>query len=103
MNILLLEDEKAAATRLMSLVKEVESTAQILDVLETVRDTLKWLKNNEPPDLILSDIQLADGLSLDIFSQIEINMPVIFTTAFDAYTLKAFKLNSIDYLLKPRM
>ena len=101
MNILLLEDEKAAATRLISLVKEVEPTALILDVLETVRDTLKWLKNNEPPDLILSDITLADGLSLDIFSQVEINVPVIFTTAYDAYTLKAFKLNSIDYLLKP--
>src|SRR4051812_13227053 len=101
MNILILEDEKAAATRLRQLVKEVAPEARIMDVLESVKETIAWLQLNEQPDLILSDIQLADGLSLEVFQQISCKAPVIFTTAYDAYTLKAFKLNSIDYLLKP--
>jgi two-component system, LytTR family, response regulator LytT len=101
MNILILEDETAAATRLQELLKEVAPEANILAVLESVKETVAWFKTNEAPDLILSDIQLADGLSLDAFRQVEVASPVIFTTAFDAYTLRAFKLNSIDYLLKP--
>ena len=101
MNILILEDEKNAAIRLQQLLSEVVPSGKVADVLETVKEALVWFKNNEEPDIILSDIQLADGLSLDVFKQVSINAPVIFTTAYDAYTLSAFKLNSIDYLLKP--
>jgi two-component system, LytTR family, response regulator len=101
MNILILEDESAAAIRLQELLNEVVPTAVVVDVLETVKEAAAWFKNNEVPDIILSDIQLADGLSLDVFKQVNTTAPVIFTTAYDAYTLSAFKLNSIDYLLKP--
>ncbi|MCW3120758.1 MAG: DNA-binding response regulator [Flavipsychrobacter sp.] len=101
MTILIIEDEKAASTRLRQLIKETEPDAEILAALESVKDAIQWLNENEAPDLILSDIQLADGLSLDIFQQVTVTAPIIFTTAYDAYTLKAFKLNSIDYLLKP--
>jgi len=101
MNILILEDEVNAAIRLTQLLKEVVPDAVVVAVMESVKDATEWLKRNSEPDLILSDIQLADGLSLDIFSQVEVKAPVIFTTAYDAYALKAFKLNSIDYLLKP--
>lgn len=101
MNILILEDEKAAATRLRALIKELQPQAVIIRVLESVREAITWFGNNPHPDIVLSDIQLADGLSLDVFRQVEVNAPVIFTTAYDAYTLSAFKLNSIDYLLKP--
>jgi DNA-binding LytR/AlgR family response regulator len=102
--ILLLEDEKAAAIRLTELVEEVAPEARVMETLESVRDAIEWFSKKpttEWPDLILSDIQLADGVSLDIFKQVNINVPIIFTTAYDAYTLRAFKLNSIDYLLKP--
>ena len=101
MNILILEDEKSAATRLQQLAKQIQPDAAIVAVLESVKEAIAWFKTNEHPDIILSDIQLADGLSLDIFKQVETSAPVIFTTAYDAYTLNAFKLNSIDYLLKP--
>jgi DNA-binding LytR/AlgR family response regulator len=101
MNILILEDEKAAATRLQQLLKEAEPSAVVLAVLESVKEAIEWLSSNAAPDVILSDIQLADGLSLDVFRQVNTAAPVIFTTAYDAYTLNAFKLNSIDYLLKP--
>ena len=101
MNILILEDERAAATRLQQLLKEVVPSAEVTGVLETVKEAVEWLTNNAAPDIILSDIQLADGLSLDVFKQVKTTAPVIFTTAYDAYTLSAFKLNSIDYLLKP--
>jgi DNA-binding LytR/AlgR family response regulator len=104
MNILILEDEKNAASRLIQLIAEVEPTAQVIAILETVRETIDWFKGNSATvkaDVVLSDIQLADGLSIDAFKQVHANMPIIFTTAYDDYTLKAFKLNSIDYLLKP--
>ena len=101
MNILILEDERAAAKRLQQLLQEIEPAAKTLAVLETVAESIAWLQNNAAPDLILSDIQLADGISFDVFSAVAINVPVIFTTAYDAYMLKAFKVNSIDYLLKP--
>ena len=102
MNILILEDEKAAAQRLRQLVAEVVPSAHILAVLETVKEAVKWLRDNgHTPDIILSDIQLADGLSFEVMEQAQVKTPVIFTTAYDAYTLRAFKLNSIDYLLKP--
>ena len=101
MNVLILEDEAAAATRLQQQLAIAEPTAKVLAVLESVKDAIEWLRINNVPDIILSDIHLADGLALDVFRQVNTPAPVIFTTAYDAYTLKAFKLNSIDYLLKP--
>jgi DNA-binding LytR/AlgR family response regulator len=101
MNILILEDEQAAARRLTTLLKELQPDANILAIIETVKEGISWLKGHPSPDIILSDIQLADGISFDIFSEAAINSPIIFTTAYDLYMLKAFKVNSIDYLLKP--
>ncbi len=77
MNILILEDEKAAATRLQQLLKEVVPSAVVTGILETVKESVVWFNNNESPDIILSDIQLADGLSLDVFTQVKSNAPVI--------------------------
>lgn len=101
MNVLLIEDEVAAANRIRKMMKEIQPDAHIVAVLESVKRSVEWLNKNPLPDLIIADIQLADGVSLDIFKHVQVNIPVIFTTAYDQYTLKAFKLNSIDYLLKP--
>ncbi|MCB0521554.1 MAG: response regulator transcription factor [Lewinellaceae bacterium] len=102
MKILLVEDEQPAAKRLASLLDEHCPEGEVLvDMLESVEASVKWLKSFPMPDLIFMDIQLADGLSFDIFKQVNVTAPVIFTTAFDQYTLAAFKVNSIDYLLKP--
>ena len=101
MNILILEDEQNAAIRLQQVLKKAVPDASVTGIIETVKDAIAWFPHNPLPDLILSDIQLADGLSLDVFKKLNLNVPVIFTTAYDAYTLHAFKLNSIDYLLKP--
>ncbi|MBO9640568.1 LytR/AlgR family response regulator transcription factor [Siphonobacter aquaeclarae] len=101
MNVLLVEDEPLAAKRLETLVKEIAPEAKIVAKPESVRAAVRWLKSEPEPDLILMDVQLADGLSFEIFQQIEVSAPVIFTTAYDEYALRAFKVNSIDYLLKP--
>lgn len=101
MKILIVEDEKPAAERLERMVIKCKPDAEIAGKTDSITTTVKWLENNECPDLILLDIQLADGLSFTIFERIKIPCPVIFTTAYDEYTLKAFELNSIDYLLKP--
>ncbi len=101
MKLLIIEDEYHAQKYLSNLIKQVIPTAQILDMLDSVEDAVDWFKNNAAPDLIFMDIQLADGLSFNIFKKVEVNAPVIFTTAFDQYTLQAFKVNSVDYLLKP--
>lgn len=101
MNILLIEDEQPAAKRLANLIRECRPQAHILPAIDSVEAAVKWLAMNIAPDLIFMDIQLADGLSFDIFNQIKIQSPLIFTTAYDQYTLKAFKVNSVDYLLKP--
>ena len=101
MKILIIEDEAPAFRRLQQLIQEVIAGAEIIDVIDTVQDSVSWIKSHPTPDLIFMDIQLADGLSFEIFNEIEVNCPVIFTTAFDEYTLRAFKVNSIDYLLKP--
>ncbi|UOG73623.1 LytTR family DNA-binding domain-containing protein [Hymenobacter tibetensis] len=101
MNVLLLEDEYPAAERLQRLLLEACPEAHLLAVLDSVAGALKWLATNPAPDLILSDIQLADGLSLEVFEQAVVRSPVIFTTAYDAYAIRAFKANSVDYLLKP--
>jgi len=101
MRILLIEDEILVAESLMKQVKQVEPSAELIGPLPTVKASLKWLAENPQPDLILSDIQLADGISLDIFSEYKLTCPVIFTTAYNEYAIRAFKVNSIDYLLKP--
>jgi len=101
MRYLIIEDEFHAAKRLSGLVTNLRSGAQILNVLDSVEDAAEWLEQNPHPDLIFMDIQLADGLSFEIFQKTRIEAPVIFTTAFDEYALRAFKTNSVDYLLKP--
>ena len=101
MTILLLEDEYPATERLQRLLAQAAPDAKVLAVLDTVAGALAWLATNPAPDLILSDIQLADGLSLEIWEQAVVPSPVIFTTAFDAYAIRAFQANSIAYLLKP--
>lgn len=101
MKVLIVEDEKPAATQLKRLIAAYDANIEVLDVTDSVSSTVKWLQNLKQPDLIFMDIQLADGLSFDIFRQVELTTPVIFTTAYDQYTLKAFKVNSVDYLLKP--
>lgn len=101
MKILIVEDEPQAARRIEKLVSSILPSATILEKLDTVKSTVQWLKSNPSPDLILMDIQLADGTSFSIFDQCEVKSPVIFTTAYDEYALKAFKVNSIDYILKP--
>lgn len=101
MNALIIEDEPFARAELKRLIKASGRDVDILDELDTVEESVKWLKDHPAPDLIFLDIQLADGISFDIFRQVEVHAPVIFTTAYDEYAIKAFELNSIDYLLKP--
>ncbi|GJM32020.1 MAG: DNA-binding response regulator [Saprospiraceae bacterium] len=101
MKVLLIEDELPAAKQLTKLIRQIRPDAQIIPPLDSVESAVLWLQTNEAPDLIFMDIQLADGLSFDIFQQVDVRSPVIFTTAYDQYTLKAFKVNSVDYLLKP--
>ncbi len=99
--VLILEDEDAAATRLQKLVAELLPGAEFLGTITGVKQGIEWFTNNALPGLIFADIQLSDGASFEIFRQVEIKSPIIFTTAYDAHALNAFKLNSIDYLLKP--
>ncbi len=101
MRILIIEDEALAAKRLKTVILEYDPDIQVLDVIDSVEDAVYWLGNNPPPDLIFMDIMLADGQSFEIFEQTEVRTPVIFTTAFDEFAIRAFKVNSIDYLLKP--
>ena len=101
MRVLIVEDEIAAARRLSKMLLEIELSAQILGITDSVSSTVEWLKSNPEPDLILLDIHLADGVSFKIFNQVKVKCPIIFTTAFDQYAIQAFKLNSVDYLLKP--
>lgn len=99
MNVIIIEDEKPSARRLSRLLAALNVEVSVL--LHSVEESIEWFKNNEHPDLIFLDIQLSDGLSFEIFDAVDIKSSVIFTTAFDEYALQAFKLNSIDYLLKP--
>lgn len=101
MRVIIIEDEIPAANRLAKLLQNYSDEIDIVQKLDSVESSVQYLSNAQNIDLVFMDIQLADGLSFDIFQQININVPVIFTTAFDQYTLKAFKVNSIDYLLKP--
>ena len=99
MNVIIIEDEKPSARRLQRMLAEIQ--IDVLAMLHSVEESIAWFNNNEHPDLILLDIQLSDGLSFEIFEKVEVKSAIIFTTAYDEYALKAFKLNSIDYLLKP--
>jgi two-component system, LytTR family, response regulator len=99
--ILIIEDEPLVARDLETLIRRIEPQAKIEGVISSVDQAKKWFASNTLPDLILSDIQLSDGISFDIFENLHLNCPIIFTTAFDDYAIRAFKLNSIDYLLKP--
>jgi two-component system, LytTR family, response regulator LytT len=101
MKILIIEDEAAAARRLTKMLIELEPEAEVLDCLDSIGQSLRWLANNPPPDLIFMDIHLADGDSFEIFRHLDIESPVIFITAYDQYALQAFKVHALDYLLKP--
>jgi two-component system, LytTR family, response regulator LytT len=101
MKVLILEDETLAAEKLKNLLLEVDPTLEIIAVLKSVESATEWLSQHTHPDLIVTDIQLLDGLSFEVFQQVVVTMPVIFTTAYDQYALRAFEVNSIDYLLKP--
>jgi len=101
MKILIVEDETAAYENLVDILAEIDPEIKIAGYTEGVKQTINWLKNNPAPDLILMDIQLFDGAAFTIFDRINVETPVIFTTAYDEYAIKAFKVNSVDYLLKP--
>jgi DNA-binding LytR/AlgR family response regulator len=101
MNILIIEDEPFARAELIRLLKATGREFSIDGQIDNVSESVAWFKSHRQPDLVFLDIQLADGLSFDIFKQVHISSPVIFTTAYDEYAIKAFQLNSIDYLLKP--
>jgi DNA-binding LytR/AlgR family response regulator len=101
MNILIIEDEQATARHIKKMLEEIEPGVKITAILDSIRSAVEWFRTHGEPDLLLCDIQLADGLSFDIFREVEISCPVIFTTAYDQYAIRAFSVNSIDYLLKP--
>lgn len=101
LSVLIVEDEPHAQKELKRLLSNCGHDLQVIDCIDSVEDTINWINNNPEPDLMFFDIQLADGLSFEIFNHIKTNVPIIFTTAFDEYAIKAFKVNSIDYLLKP--
>ncbi|HEX6223203.1 MAG TPA: LytTR family DNA-binding domain-containing protein [Chryseolinea sp.] len=99
--VLIIEDEPEAIKRLESLIEELLPGITIVARLDSIKGSVTWLRENPSPDLIFMDIQLADGISFQIFEQCQVQSPVIFTTAYDAYALRAFKVSSIDYILKP--
>jgi two-component system response regulator LytT len=101
MKILIVEDEDLAVKKLQKTLKSVAPDADVTGITDSIKSTVEWLHVNEQPDLILMDIELADGQSFEIFNLIQVKSPVVFTTSYDEYALKAFKVNSIDYLLKP--
>jgi len=101
MEVLIIEDETRASAQLKSLLAVHFPQVQILDIIESVEESVNWLQANKSPSLIFMDIQLADGLSFEIFESVDVQSPIIFTTAYDQYSIKAFKVNSVDYLLKP--
>lgn len=101
MKILIVEDEELAVKKLQKTLAAVDATAEVVGTADSIQSAVDWIADNPTPDLILMDIELADGQSFEIFNQTEIKCPVIFTTSYDEYALKAFKVNSVDYLLKP--
>ncbi len=101
MNILIVEDEELAVKKLQKTLAGVDPSASVVGVTDSIQSTVEWLQKNSSADLILMDIELADGQSFEVFNRVEVKAPVIFTTSYDEYALKAFKVNSVDYLLKP--
>lgn len=101
MRILIIEDEQATANRLKKMVLDLQPDAEICDIIDSIESGVEWYRNNEHPDLVLQDIQLSDGSSFKIFEEVKVNSPIIFITAYDEFAIQAFKLNSVDYLLKP--
>jgi two-component system LytT family response regulator len=101
MKALIIEDEHLTAERIRTLLLQIDPAITVLEIIDSVKTAVQWFKKNEKPDLVFMDIQLADGLSFDIFEQIPIEYPIIFITAYQEYAIKAFKVNSVDYLLKP--
>lgn len=101
MKVVIVEDELAASENLMFMLKNIEPNIEILAVLDSVKSAVKYFMKSQEADLVFMDIHLADGISFEIFDKVKIKAPIVFTTAYDQYTLQAFKVNSIDYLLKP--
>ncbi|MES2381694.1 MAG: LytTR family DNA-binding domain-containing protein [Bacteroidota bacterium] len=101
MKVLIIEDEQIAADYLQKLLQEIDSSIEVLAVIPSASKAISWFKNNLAPDIVFLDIYLSDNISFSIFDSVVVKAPIIFTTAYDHYALKAFKLNSIDYLLKP--
>ena len=101
MKIFIVEDEELAVKKLKKTLQTVDEDATVVGEADSIKSSVSWLENNPDPDLILMDIELADGQSFEIFNQTQVKSPVIFITSYDEYALKAFKVNSIDYLLKP--
>ena len=101
MNILLIEDEKLAAEKLTTLLNKTCPESKVVQTIDSVDGAIAYLKNNEEPDLIISDIHLADGLCFSIYTEVNVKCPIIFATAYEKYAIQAFEVNSIDYLLKP--
>src|SRR5690349_4823565 len=101
MKILIVEDEDLAVKKLQKTLAAVDDSATVVGITDSIQSTVEWMQNNPAPELILMDIELADGQSFEIFSRVEVTSPVIFTTSYDEHALKAFKVNSVDYLLKP--
>ncbi|WP_407520246.1 LytTR family DNA-binding domain-containing protein [Lacibacter sp. MH-610] len=101
MKVLIVEDEELAVKKLRKTLETVDATAEVVGTVDSIKAGVEWLEQNPQPDLILMDIELADGQSFEIFNLTEVKSPVIFTTSYDEYALKAFKVNSVDYLLKP--
>jgi len=101
MKILIVEDEELAVKKLQKTLSLVDDSAVVMGITDSIKSTVEWLQNNPNPDLILMDIELADGQSFEIFNLADVKSPVIFTTSYDEFALKAFKVNSVDYLLKP--
>ena len=101
MKVVIIEDEPAAAQRLAKMIKKLHPNFEIIEVLDSIEESLNWLLNNPDPDILFLDIHLSDGVSFEIFNHSEIDCPVIFTTAYDQYAVRAFKVHAVDYLLKP--
>lgn len=101
MRIVIIEDEALAAKKMVQMLQRYSTENEIVAQLPSVEEAVEWLSENDEPDLIMADIQLSDGLSFEVFQEIKVSCPIIFTTAYDEYAIDAFKVNSIDYLLKP--
>ena len=101
MRVLIVEDETSSYENLLSILKEEAFDIEVVGNTESVAETVRWLKTNEQPDLIFMDVHLSDDSAFSIFNQMQVNVPIVFTTAYDQYALDAFRVNSIDYLLKP--